>query len=268
MPKLSPSIVQKNICVELNNLGQIINEWLTEQPEVKEESLTDWFLYQLSRRIPGIKYKQFTRSEEGRKTGADWEWWFVFSNTRSFGCRVQAKKLKSKVDNYPGIAYVSNDRLQIERLLDDASQLDLAAFYAFYTSESNKGKCQAKINGNGVFISDANRLHELFFLRKKRKLFATHVLRHSNSLSCLFCCPLILADTKEIENGFRKYLKTYFPLFAKHSKDFNEEIGFQETPNHILKACDFEFIPEDWGTQFRVYFEGVSAVLIVDMRGN
>ncbi len=79
------------ICKSFNDCSADIKKWLTKQPEVKEESLTDRFLYNLSEKIPTIKYEQYTKTEEGRKTGADWEWWFIFSDKKSFAARIQEK---------------------------------------------------------------------------------------------------------------------------------------------------------------------------------
>ena len=44
--------------------------WLQKQPNVKEESLTDWILYTTSQRIDKFYYKAFTRNEEAYN-GAD-----------------------------------------------------------------------------------------------------------------------------------------------------------------------------------------------------
>jgi len=52
-------------------------QWRREQPNVGEESLTDYLLWQVSRHLECVKYVKFTRHQEARFTGADWEWWFV-----------------------------------------------------------------------------------------------------------------------------------------------------------------------------------------------
>lgn len=81
-----------------------VRKWLIHQPSAKEESITDWLFFDISAHIKGIYYRPFTRHEETRKTGADWEWWFVF---RKFAMklRIQAKKLILEQDNYPSLAY-------------------------------------------------------------------------------------------------------------------------------------------------------------------
>lgn len=88
--------------------------------------MTDRFLFDISEKLPIVKYKQFTRMEEERKTGADWEWWFLFPNDKAFCARVQAKKLKTDKDNYAGIDYTTNGMLQIERLIEDSNKEDYA----------------------------------------------------------------------------------------------------------------------------------------------
>ena len=148
-----------NICKVFNECSNDILNWLSKQPEVKEESMTDRFLFDISEKLPIVKYKQFTRMEEGRKTGADWEWWVLFPNDKSFCARVQAKKLKNDKDNYAGIAYTTNGMLQIERLLEDSNKNDFASLYAFYSSESSKYTlCGGRKGNEGVFITDAEHL--------------------------------------------------------------------------------------------------------------
>lgn len=84
-------------CERVRHCSLYVRHWIEKQPEVKEESLTDWLLFELSRRIPRIRYKSFSRHEESRVTGADWHWWFVFDRF-SFQIRVQAKRLKRLLD--------------------------------------------------------------------------------------------------------------------------------------------------------------------------
>jgi hypothetical protein len=95
----------------------------------------------------------------------------VFSDKESFALRVQAKKLKPNKDNYSGIAYVSGDKLQIERLLDDSAKDGFASFYAFYSTENSKtAKCSGINSASGVFISEANNLRSEFILKGKKKI--------------------------------------------------------------------------------------------------
>lgn len=53
-----------------------IRNWLLRQPHVKEESLTDWLLFEISQKNPAIYYRAFSRHEEALN-GTDWEWWIL-----------------------------------------------------------------------------------------------------------------------------------------------------------------------------------------------
>ncbi len=279
------------ICKSFNDCSADIKNWLTKQPEVKEESLTDRFLFELSEKIPTLKYKQFSRTEEGRKTCADWEWWFVFPDNKSFAARVQAKKLKSSVDNYPGIAYTSNGRLQIERLLEDSVNDGFASFYAFYSTESAKRTlCGGRLvvegirdeeniwlggktisgggkNGEGVYFGEANKLRNEFILKSRRTLTPKDILNFTNPVSCLFCCPMTFGGN-DIE-GFRRHIQEYFPTISNNIKENSnqQELGFRETPNYVLQLLSGD-IADWWETEYRSRFERTNAIIVIDFRNN
>lgn len=102
-----------------------------------EETITETLLLdmrlELGRRLAVTPY---TKYQESRVTGADWEWWFCDGiGRRMFGMRVQAKKLKL-VNGVPAydFAYRPKKRKerQVDRLLADASAAGLPAIYALY----------------------------------------------------------------------------------------------------------------------------------------
>ncbi len=258
------------LCSVFKSCGRDIKKWLTKQKEVKEETLTDWLLYNLSEKVPTIKYKQFTRTEEGRKTGADWEWWFVFSTDKSFVVRVQAKKLKPNSDCYPGIAYTRNDKLQIERLLEDSASDGYASFYAFYSTETANGTmCKGTPRAEGIFIAEANKLRDEFILKSRKTLSPADVLKFANPLACLFCCPLTCAPHQNIEHAFKQYLTEYFPTYSNNSlavRGNSDNLGFVDTPKNILDAINNLDIPDWWDTELRSSFQKTNAILIVDLR--
>lgn len=254
------------ICQSVRDLSNEASEWMSKQSEVKEETLTDWFLYNLSKKVPVILYHQFNRSEEGKTTGADWEWEFVFSKFSSFKCRVQAKRLKT-TDNYAALLYSRNNKLQIDRLLENAALYNLAAFYAFYSNEKNRGECRARTKGTGIFLAEANRVNKLFIQRKRRKLLPTHILRHSNPLSCLFCCQMMLAFDEDIEKVFRQYVGTFYSTYTDHQQlEANAEIGFGRPSEMIIRALDERVISEAWKEQMQSRYADVNALVVVDLR--
>lgn len=122
-----------SVCQHLQESAAYIRNWLEKQPGVKEESLTDWLLFDTATRVPNISYRAFTRHEEARETGADWEWWFVFP-TKSFRFRVQAKKLSPTNDNYPELARTNRHGLQIDKLLSNSESANAIPLYAFYSA--------------------------------------------------------------------------------------------------------------------------------------
>jgi hypothetical protein len=255
------------LCKIFESSSGYIKDWLQDQPELKEESITDWFLYNLSKWTPTIRYKQFTRTEEGRKTGADWEWWFVFSDKESFALRVQAKKLKPNKDNYSSIAYVSGDKLQIERLLDDSAKDGFASFYAFYSTESpESAKCKGFNLKSGVFIGEANILRSEFILKGKKKIEPKDIMKFSNPISCLFCCPNVF-ETGDFAEEFRQHIKNNFPTISDNLQSNNiTQDGFRETPQYILSLINEPSIPEWWEQQMRSSIERVNAIVVVDLR--
>ena len=108
-----------NDCILLKESSVYIRNWIDKQSNVKEESLTDWLLFEVSNKIKRITYKAFSRNEEAKITGADWEWWFLFKSN-SYKFRVQAKKIKTNGDNYSSIAFSNKYGFQINKLISDS----------------------------------------------------------------------------------------------------------------------------------------------------
>jgi len=257
----------EKICEIFRGSSNYVKNWLCNQPEVKEESLTDWFLYDISLKLPSTLYKQFSRYEEGRKTGADWEWWFVFSDKESFTLRVQAKKLKKAEDNYPGIAYTSNNKLQIEKLIEDSEKEKFASFYAFYSyGDNSKLLCSGgKGISEGVFFAEAKNLKKNFIDGGRTTLLADDVLKLTNPISCFFCCPITGFESQKFKSYLDKYFPTYSSINFEKSNE-NELLGFNPTPNYILKALEQGEIPEWWETEFRRRFSTTKSVMLTDLR--
>ena len=109
-----------------HDVSKYIYDWMKRQQHVKEESLTDWLLYNISQQCNFIYYQAFSRHEES-KNGSDWEWWILTSDNsekREFNAYrflVQAKKLlPNNNDNFPLISYGNKNGLQIDLLINFA----------------------------------------------------------------------------------------------------------------------------------------------------
>lgn len=173
--------------------------WLEAQPNVKEESLTDWLLYAASRITDRVYYKTFTRNEEA-SIGADWEWWVLTSEKGSiyaYRFLIQAKKLKSGGDNYSLVGYCNRNGMQIDLLLDAAERRGAMPLYLYYSCSSPQlpeqiknfhfidphivSWCEKCVNG--AYLSMAHRVKEQVFDQPRKKLSDEDLLNDSLGLS-------------------------------------------------------------------------------------
>ncbi len=257
-------------CEKLKQSSLYVRQWASLQPAVKEESITDWLLYDISTKIDKINYREFSRHEEASDTGADWEWWFLFP-TFSAKMRVQAKKLNPTKDNYPSIARTNRYGLQIEKLLHDSEYKDFVPFYAFYTSLSDLVMCKKEINDEGVFFVGGNRLYGDFIEVGKKTVDATEILKRSIPLSCFLCCPLC-----EHPEGFIRFLAEYFSheLGIQSITDIpisntNRIRGIhREIPSYVTSFVENarQGLPEWWEREYAGYLEGARSLMVYDAR--
>lgn len=252
--------------------------WLRKQPAVGEESLTDWLLYQLAERVPWIRYVKFTRHQEARETGADWEWWFV-GRKENLGVRVQAKKLAVGTDNYGSLAYSNRSGMQIERLREDAAQRGLLSFYAFYADGASGVRVMCGGNAaagasEGAFLADANTLYVSHIRSGRAKVTSDAILQASNPLSCLVCCPMASDGRRGIEGVYR-YIRNYHPGALDPSLTDGSIRGSDDRPgihaqlpayvSFLLDRSREEAVPDWWVHEHRVPPE-TSALLLCDLR--
>lgn len=191
-----------------HNCSAYIRDWLLQQPHVKEESLTDWLVFEISKENPVIYYQAFSRHEESQN-GADWEWWILTSDKMSTTCSnsfsayrffVQAKKLLSDgKDNYPNLHYGNKNGLQIDLLTEKARMHHAFPLYMYYSSTEPELKEQKKnlhiVDGltldwcaeclNGCFLSNAYDVYELLFSKGRKRLTDIELLNYSYKVSLL-----------------------------------------------------------------------------------
>jgi hypothetical protein len=256
----------KQDCQILKSASIYVRKWIDKQPNVKEESITDWLLYDISDKTNRIIYKDFTRNEEAKITGADWEWWFLYPNI-SYKLRVQAKKVKTSGDNYSSIAYANKHGLQIDKLIEDATKKNFLPMYAFYTSKVDKVKCQANILDEGVYLTGANGINNKFIKVGKQVVEYNDILEETVPLSCILCCDLIRSNNG---NGFSKFLSTYFNTeLGDDSFKEGESLGkYESIPSYVssLIKSQNENLPDWWEQEFGHMIEDVNGILIFDNR--
>jgi len=262
----------KNDCKELRKCCLYIRKWIKQQPSVKEESITDWLLFSISEKINKISYKAFSRNEEAKHTGADWEWWFIF-NEYSYKMRVQAKKIKINKDNYASLAYTNKYGLQIDKLIQNSEEENFIPFYAFYTSKADNVRCRMGITDEGVYMAGGNNIYNKFILSGKKRINYDDILKESTPLSCFLCCPLGKKGMNRI--GFLRFLAEYFSFenkknkSNKNSNNYEYFLGqYEETPNYIQSFIKLkrEGIPDSWEKEFQHEIKNINSLSVYDAR--
>ena len=253
-------------CTKLREICLKVQKWIEKQPSVKEESITDWLLFEISNNIPRFYYKSFSRNEEAKETGADWEWWIIF-NDSIFRLRIQAKKIKMDDDNYHLIAYANRYGLQIEKLIKKSKEDNFIPFYSFYTSKANQVRCGENRNNEGVYLDAAEAIYNRFILAGKKKLEFNDILKHATPLSCILCCPI--TRRKNGGNGFKEFLIHYYRdevTFEDHDEQILGE--YKELPKHIQIFLETikEGLPDWWEKEFFSQIKEVNSLAVYDAR--
>jgi len=271
--------MNEKLCDEFRRVSRYIYKWILNQPAVEETSITDWVLFSLSKNTNKITYVKFSRQVEGRKTGADWEWWFV-GDGPSLSLRIQAKKLFIGEDNYHGIAYTNKHGLQIEKLREDALRKNHIPFYAFYFANQDLdnllcGATKRKKKNHGIFLASAENIYEKFIINGRKKIEPSDVLSCSYPIHCLVCCDLFnnvyfnadnIGPARQIHNYIKK---CYGEVFIEGMEN-TENLGLhEELPNYVLNLLNQEAsqIPDGWMKDFGRDVQDINSILIFDLRG-
>jgi len=250
-----------DLCSVFRTSASYVRTWLTKQQAVKEESITDWLLYDVSENSSEVLYVAFTRHQEARTTGADWEWWILFSDG-AVRLRVQAKRLFDGKDNYPELARTNKYGLQITKLLADSKTVNAFPLYAFYHVGPSGPACPAGTNSvEGVHLASAERVDQQF-LQTRVNVSASDALALSTPISCLMCCPIAAPSARDLVRH----------LIAYHGRPdgtMSQSAGYHAQPPQFVKTLveAKEGVPDWWEREFHRELEGINAVLIVDRRG-
>jgi hypothetical protein len=261
--------MERMICKTAKDANDYVRGWLTRQPELKEESITDWLLDYFDQHSNQIKYYQFNRQEEGKYSGADWDWWFLLKNG-CFKMRIQAKKVKSNSDHYTELARSNKNGFQIDLLLKSSSLQNFYPLYAFYAKSEGVEKCQNKSTTAYLHISSAQEVYELVFGRPRQRINSTDILELTIPLECLFCCPLVRDFNDE---GPVRLFEHYFKVPPKNIGNDNEEgdtnknRGFEEkTPDIITSLYNIETLNDNTIrliNEYRNQYPGSNSLMII-----
>ena len=223
-----------------HGLSRKMHMWLTKQPHVKEESLTDWLLFELSENCDFIKYYAFTRNEESL-IGADWDWW-VLTNTNAYRFRVQAKKLRPNKNNWASFSYGNKNDIQIDLLLESAKQDSAFPLYMLYSTALSDVKKQLENYKKPLlqemikwcggcpcasFISPAETIYDMIFGEGKKEIYDEPLLNASIKL----CSFDYFHDSVSINEAMKRINECLELLNALHSmkKSSNSIKGHEPT---------------------------------------
>ena len=165
----------------MNSLYELAEEavnytagWMSRQPAVKEESITDWLLDFFDQNSSLIQYYQFNRHEEARSSGADWDWWFWLQKG-CFKIRVQAKKVKKNHDHYEDLARSNMTGYQLDTLLNSSTIYNFYPIYSLYGFSENVERCRMlsyriPSNKSCLFICSAQEVYDLVFGSARKRI--------------------------------------------------------------------------------------------------
>lgn len=263
----------KNLCETAKDASQYVAGWLQRQPSVKEESITDWLLDYLDQHCTQISYSQFTRHEEGRSSGADWDWWILL-RSGCFKLRVQAKRLKRRVDHYSDLGRSNKYGYQIDMLLNSSAGLNFYPIYALYGISEGMERCPNTSRSESLHICSAQEVNDMIFGEPRHRVDSSALLGLSIPLSCLFCCPQSQGQSLDKPHTL---LDRYFQTAPK-SRGVDADgksdplRGIEvNTPEIIKKLSEKHERNSNFEGLLREYqsmFAGSSSVVIADMREN
>jgi len=256
-------------------------------PNVKvsygEETITETNLLEIRRRHPHkVTLLTFSKSQESKNTGADWEW-HIIGKVYTLKLRVQAKRIH-KAGGIGNLKQMGKGaaKPQIDLLIEDAKANSLFPAYCFYCAESQrsywvKGPLEEKVEAfeTGCLIADAEtvkskvpkKLNEIendtvpwHFLCARHKFSA----RQSPYLQRF-------REDLPIERYIEEFLEEVIPSYEDRATDIglptifqlndgrsrlDERKGISRTPEALGK----EIIPEDFERR------GITRFLKIDMR--
>ncbi len=220
--------------------------------------MTDWALYDLSSKLPVFKYRSFTRKEESRFYGADFDYW-ILGKTKHVACRIQAKRIKKNENHYPALAYPNRNKKQNDLLLSSSQNDNLRPFYLFYSNMHSQPNCPQLNYNPGILIADAFNVQSKFLVNKA-KVRDLNIIKECMPWECMFCCPL--SGTSDNTEGIIKFLENYFPLLNGY-----DGLGIRgDLPGYVKDLIDPEKTEDFWDQEYRKVDLETKGVCVLDLR--
>ncbi|MBD3671240.1 MAG: hypothetical protein HUJ29_10735 [Gammaproteobacteria bacterium] len=251
-----------DLCVSNKALAQEVADFLVNVSDVNEESITDYLVWrwkEIDKRFKAINISTFTRQEESKISGADFEMelWLV-GKTKRYPLVFQAKKFIKPYASYVRkLRYPDNTKQQMNKLLSYAASNNKIPFYVFYSLPDTKTKTMCmrnNISNSGVFMGHAKIIEEFADGKHGSRVSLNKLLENTNPFHCIFCCPLA---------HLGGYFEKYFPVSASTEQD-------QTTPgyvNYLLETHRLEINNERVKSLIEQYNLGVYRyVAVYDLR--
>lgn len=252
----------------------MVHEFISNVPNVGKESITDYLIWQwrkLDKRFNYLNLRKFTKQEENKKSGADFELelWLV-GKRQYFPLLIQAKKFIKTYDCYCiKLNYLADKKRQIELLLEYAKKNNRLPFYLIYSIPDRKTEvmCPKKeINPHNdqisLFLADAYDLKEISDNCKNIKTSKNSILKHSNPFFCLFCCPL--------SENLPKYFSRYYPEIGKSCVENGYIYNDNNIPHYVRLLIEnslSEINKEEAKSYIKEFpLEHIRNIAIIDMR--
>lgn len=259
-----------SLCQIARDASSYVAGWLQRQPALKEESITDWMLDYFVQHSSEVRYYQFTRHEEARISGADWDWWFLLRRG-CFKIRTQAKKVQRGHDHYRDLARFNQTGCQIDLLLESSAQFNFYPIYAWYGFGEGSERCSRITPPAALFIASAQETYDLVFGSPRRRIESSDLLSLSIPLPCLFCCPLV----SNFPNGSPSRLFDHYfqvpPRASLEGKDSEPERkrGFErEVPSVVASLFEMKKVNSNTigiVDEYRSMFPGSNGISITQV---
>lgn len=218
-----------DLCQNNKAISKEVKNFILNVGDIKEESITDYLVWkwkEIDKKFNVINVSTFTRNEENKITGADFEMeiWVV-GNTKKYPLVIQAKKFIKPYDSYVSkLNYPKNNKQQMTKLLEYAKNKNKIPFYMIYSLPDKATKSMCKNNDVdecGVFLIHANIAKEFSDKKHGKKVSKNNILEKSNPFHCIFCCPLSRGE---------EYFSHYYNI------ENDSEIDTPEYVNYLLNT--------------------------------
>ncbi|MGG4457819.1 DUF6615 family protein [Brevibacillus porteri] len=185
---------------------------------IEETYLTHLFWKRIyeSRYIETIVTKKAGNKREENKTGADLEWWIIDKKDNvGLSLRIQAKKIDRNGKAYPQLKHRVSGKLQMDLLLDEATQDGMIPIYFFYNyfKDGNQGQ--------GLEFAFAHKIRDAYQNDSKNYTKRKSIENYLLPVASLFCPSFnrekfvsLFGEASNIEE-LDNYFKRVFPAYIE-----------------------------------------------------